>query len=68
MSWAVPVLREVGYMALKIYKVGELTYQYEEGKQPTGAVEVKTTKPQAKQRTPRNKSRKTTDKAAENAD
>lgn len=27
-------------MALKIYRVGNLTYQYEEGNQPKGAVEV----------------------------
>ena len=36
-------------MALKIYRVGNLTFQYEEGNQPAGAVEVKPeAKPKAK--------------------
>ncbi len=36
-------------MALKIYRVGSLTFQYEEGNQPKGAVEVKPeSKPKAK--------------------
>lgn len=55
-------------MALKIYKVGELTYQFEEGTQPAGAVEVKAEKPQTKQRTPRNKQRTPKNKAAADAD
>lgn len=55
-------------MALKIYKVGQLTYQYEEGTQPAGAVEVKAERPRAKQRTPRNKARTTKTKQAHDAD
>lgn len=36
-------------MELKIYRVGNLTFQYEEGSQPAGAVEVKPEpKPKAK--------------------
>lgn len=44
---------------LKIYKIGVLTYQFEEGTQPAGAVEVKaekTVKPANKAATPKNKS------------
>lgn len=33
---------------LKLYKLGGLTYQFEEGKQPEGAVEVKPTKAEPK--------------------
>lgn len=42
---------------MKIYKVGSLTFQFEEGKQPEGAVEVK--KPETKAVRPVNKSRRT---------
>lgn len=45
---------------LKIYKVGQLTYQFEEGEQPDDAVEVKPTAVKAVK--PVNKSRKTTTK------
>lgn len=55
-------------MALKIYRVGELTYQFEEGTQPAGAVEIKAQRPQTKQRTPRNKQRTPKNKAAADAD
>lgn len=55
-------------MALKIYKVGELTYQFEEGTQPAGAMEVKAQKPQAKSRVPRNKARAPKNKGAADAD
>lgn len=41
---------------LKIYKYNGLTYQYEEGEQPEGAVEV-TAKPPEKAAKPANKSR-----------
>lgn len=39
---------------LKIYKVGDLTFQFEEGQQPAGAVEVE---PKAKAAKPANKAR-----------
>lgn len=55
-------------MALKIYRVGQLIYQFEEGKQPANAVEVKAEKPRAKARTPRNKARTTKTKDAADAD
>ena len=47
---------------LKKYKVGELTYQFEEGEQPAGAVEVKSAKAAAKAVKPADKARKTTTK------
>lgn len=48
-------------MALKIYRVGNLTFQYEEGSQPAGAVEVNPeSKPKAKPAT--NKAAKVQDK------
>ena len=46
---------------LKIYVVNGLTYQFEEGEQPEGAVEVKPTQvaaPPAKAKKPANKARK----------
>lgn len=43
---------------LKRYKIGGLTYQYEEGTQPEGAVEVKAEKPANKAKAPANKSKK----------
>ena len=51
---------------LKIYEYNGLTFQYEEGKQPEGAVEVKQTKkPAAKQERPANKARAARTKKAE---
>lgn len=48
---------------LKIYKVGDFTFQFEEGTQPEGAEEVKEPKaPKAKEAKPANKSRKTKSK------
>lgn len=51
---------------LRIYRVGEYTYQYEEGEQPEGAVLVddKHAKehPAEKAKAPRNKSKKTENK------
>lgn len=41
---------------LKIYKINGLTYQFEEGEQPSDAVEVKTVKPENKAVKPVNKS------------
>ncbi len=38
------------------------TYQYEEGEQPEGAVEVKPNKPEEKAKKPANKARKTSNK------
>ena len=35
---------------LKIYEVNGLTFQYEEGEQPEGAVEVKAEKPKAEKK------------------
>lgn len=50
---------------LKIYKVGDFTYQYEEGEQPEGAIEVKPKKaPKAKEAKPANKARTTKKKEA----
>lgn len=43
---------------LKLYKIGELIYQYEEGHQPDGAVEVKAVKPANKAVKPANKTAK----------
>ena len=68
MCWAAPFPWGGGRMALKIYRVGELTYQFEEGTQPAGAVEIKAQRPQTKQRTPRNKQRTPKNKAAADAD
>lgn len=47
---------------LKIYKVGNLTYQFEEGEQPSSAVEVKKTEPKNKAARPANKQRRVTTK------
>lgn len=44
---------------LKIYRYNGYTFQYEEGKEPAGAVEVKQAKTQNKARTAQNKSRTT---------
>ena len=41
---------------LKIYKIGNLTYQFEEGKQPSSAVEVKKAETKNKAVKPANKS------------
>ena len=41
---------------LKIYKINGLTYQFEEGEQPSDAVEVKTVKSENKAVKPVNKS------------
>ena len=43
---------------LKQYVIGGLQYQYEEGTQPEGAVEVKKAKPKTKAVKPKNKARK----------
>lgn len=43
---------------LKLYKVGGLTFQFEEGQQPKGAAEVKPEKAEAKEAAPKNKARK----------
>jgi hypothetical protein len=43
---------------LKIYVIDGKTYQYEEGEQPDGAVEVKKVEPQDKAVKPQNKKRK----------
>lgn len=55
-------------MAMKIYRIGSLTFQFEEGEQPDGAIEVADAKPAEepekaprKRRTAANKA-----KAAEN--
>lgn len=48
---------------LKIYEFQGHTYQFEEGEQPEGAVEVKQAAPKAKQAKPANKARKTATKA-----
>lgn len=40
---------------LKIYEYGGFTYQFEEGKQPKGAVEVKAKKVSNKAKQPKNK-------------
>jgi len=50
---------------LKIYEYNGYTFQYEEGTQPEGAVEVKQQKPAAKQRKTANKARTTRTKKAE---
>ena len=44
---------------LKIYRVNGLTFQYEEGEQPEGAVEVKQAKAATKEVKPANKARTT---------
>lgn len=43
---------------LKVYEVNGMTYQYEEGEQPEGAVEVKAVKPKNKAATVKNKAAK----------
>lgn len=51
---------------LKIYEYNGLTFQWEEGEQPEGAVEVKQAAPVTKEVKPTNKARRTrTKKAAE---
>lgn len=50
---------------LKIYKVNGLTFQFEEGEQPDGAVEVKQAKAATKEVKPANKARSTRTKKAE---
>lgn len=52
-------------MALKQYIVGGFTFQYEEGEQPAGAVEVKSEKAETKARTTQNKARATRNKTAQ---
>ncbi len=52
-------------MALKQYIVGGFTFQYEEGEQPAGAVEVKSEKAETKARTTANKARATRNKTAQ---
>lgn len=52
---------------LKIYKLGGLTYQFEEGQQPAGAVPIEGKPIEAKKRPARNKAAKPANKAA-NAD
>lgn len=47
---------------LKRYIVNGLEFQYEEGTQPVGAVEVKAEQPKTKAVTPKNKARKGTTK------
>lgn len=47
---------------LKVYKVGELTFQFEEGEQPAGATEVKPDEGE------RPKARKTANKQAKPLD
>lgn len=42
-------------MALKQYRVGSLTFQYEEGEQPAGAVEVVKGEPKQKAKPAANK-------------
>lgn len=49
-------------MGLKTYRVGNTTWQYNEGEQPKGAVEVN---PETKAKTPANKSRTAANKSAE---
>lgn len=44
---------------LKIYKLNGYTFQFEEGQQPAGAVEVKQAKTANKARTAQNKTRTT---------
>lgn len=49
---------------LKYYLVNGKEYQYEEGEQPAGAVELKATKPpEIKKAEPENKARKPANKA-----
>jgi len=42
---------------LKVYRYNGLTFQFEEGEQPAGAVEVKQAKPETKEVKPTNKAR-----------
>lgn len=51
-------------MALRIYKVGALTFQFEEGQQPAGAVLVEDAKPAPARKAarPANKARKAVQK------
>lgn len=50
---------------LKLYKYNGFTFQYEEGEQPEGAVEVKSEKAETKARTTQNKARATRNKTAQ---
>lgn len=45
-----------------MYLLDGLTFQFEEGKQPAGAVEVKAEEPKKKQAKPANKARKASNK------
>ena len=45
---------------MKIYKCGDYYRQYEEGKQPEGAVEVKKPTAEKEKASPANKARRTT--------
>lgn len=47
---------------LKLYRINGMTYQFHEGKQPAGAVEVKADKPANKAAKKSNKSAKKADK------
>ena len=47
---------------LKIYKIGNLTYQFEEGKQPSSAVEGKKAETKNKAVKPENKAVRRTEK------
>lgn len=42
---------------LKLYRFNGATFQWREGEQPAGAVEVKATEPAAKAKAPANKAR-----------
>ena len=50
---------------LKIYEYNGLTFQWEEGEQPSGAVEVKQSKPANKEMKPANKALRTRTKKVE---
>ena len=49
---------------LKLYEYNGLTFQFEEGEQPKGAVEVKQAKAETKEAKPTNKARATRTKKA----
>lgn len=49
-------------MALKIYRIGSLTFQYEEGNQPAGAVEVVKPEPKPKAKPAADKAARTQNK------
>jgi hypothetical protein len=50
---------------LKTYKIGSLFFQFEEGQQPEGAIEVKERKAANKAATPKTRARKTVKKSGE---